>query len=274
MTLRANLAYSAGETGITLGKLPLATTLEAIVGSGITAMLDATYASTSGGIVTCNDLVAGIKVQSCGGTAPTINTAINSKPTVTHGSGIAGVLGQHVRALDPDKLDLGTGAWSFCALIRANGVGSSDFLTGYVPNAATSSTDRSPNFRFAAGGSANLIPALFANNLSTLRSFDNTIEFYNTNRLLCVTHTPTVGIKWFIDNWSSPVKSDTSTEAKEPFTDGRFIIGSVGAGQSTLNFAGSWAVMTLHKGKDLSLDDPARRDVMKAIAAYGGITST
>ncbi|MDW9447211.1 hypothetical protein GOA58_05855 [Sinorhizobium meliloti] len=272
MSLRANLPTVAAQSSITLTKVPLLQQLEAVVDAGLTHCLNAVAAQLVDGIVTCNDLVTGELVQSSR-TPPVINAAINSKPTLTHGSGAVGVAGQIVRANKVGALDLGTGAWSICMLIRAMGTGSTDYILGSVPFAKAGASDYSPVVRFSASGDKTLAPALVTNDLATARSFCNTKEFYNTNRLLCLTHTPGVGMKWYIDNWSTPEKTDTAAIAQSAFTDGRFVVGSLGAGVSSLNFAGSWAVMTCHN-VDLSLNNPARRGVMQAIAAYGGITSS
>jgi hypothetical protein len=271
MTLRAKLPTAVAKSGITLGKVDLLADLEAIVDAGIVHCLAGVTAQSSGGIVSCNDLVTGLGVQS-GGTAPVIDAAINGKPTVTHGSGSTGIVGQVIRSNNLGDLDVGTGAWSVCMLVKAMGSGSTDYILGYVPNAKNSAADFSPVLRFTTGGGMTLAAAMVANDLSTAKSICNTKEFYNTPRVLCITHTPGVGMTWYVDNWSTPEKTDTAAAAQAALTDGRFVIGSLGAAISSLNFAGSWAVMTFHN-VDLSLNNPARRAVMQAIAAYGGITS-
>lgn len=270
MGLRATLPGITGKSNITLTKVQLSQQLESIPGAGLKHYINPVAAQLANGIITCNDLVTGELVQS-GKIAPAIDTAINGKPTFTHGSGTVGTVGHIIRANKVGALDLGTAAWSICLLVKAMGTGSTDYILGYVPGAKTTASDRSPTLRFTSSGDKTLAPALVTNALG-LRSFCNTKEFYNTTRLLCLTHTPGVGIRWYVDNWSAPEAFDSAAAAQNALTDGRFVIGSLNTGASSLNFAGSWAVVTAHS-VDLSLNNPTRRDVMKAIAAYGGITS-
>lgn len=272
MTLRAKLPTAIAKSGITLSKVQLLADLEQIVGDGMVHCFAGVTAQSTGGVLICNDLVTGRAVQS-GGTAPVIDAAINGKPTVTHGTGPTGIVGQSIRANNSGDLDVGIGAWSVCMLIKVMGVGpGADYVLGYVPLAKTGATDSSPMLRFQPSGDKNMAPVMVMNDGSTVKAFCNTKEFYNTSRVLCISHTPGVGVSFYIDNWSSPELVVVTDAAKAPLTDGRFVIGTVGAGITSLNLAGSWAAMTLHN-LALSANDRARRDVMKTLAGYGGTVS-
>lgn len=272
MPLAGQLEAPIGRSSTTIGDIALHASLKAIRGAGITALIDAITAQSSGGVVKCNDLVCGSEVLSATA-APTIGTVINGKPTLTFGSGAAGITGQLLRSKRYGKLDLGTGAWSLCLLVRAMGTGSSDVVIGPERIATMAAGHYSPYIRIAASGDKTLAPALFQND-GTLRTVCNTKEFYNTNRVLLICGTPGVGIKWYVDNWSSPAVTSATDAAKAAFTDGKFVIGGYGPALSSLSFAGSLAILTAHKGTDLSVYAPARRDLMTAIAGYAGIAST
>lgn len=271
MSLVGKLEAPLAKSGITLAEITLQTQLKAVQGAGITHLINAITAQSSGGVVKCNDLVTGAEILSATA-APVINTAINAKPSLTFGSGSVGTTGQLLRAKRFGDLDLGTGAWSICMLVRAMGTGSSDAIIGPERVATMSNLNYSPWLRFAASGDKTLAPALFEND-GDVRSVCNALEFYNTNRVLLLCGTPTVGLKWYVDNWSAPVTVATTNAAKAAFTDGKFVVAGYGQALSSSSFAGSLAVLSTHN-VDLSLNDPARRDVMKAIATYGGIAST
>lgn len=271
MPLAGQFEAPIGRSGTTLSDISLLTSLKKIRGAGITAIVDAITAQSSGGVVKCNDMVSGEEILSAVA-APTINTAINSKPTLTFGSGSTGTTGQLMRSKRYGKLDLGTGAWSLCLLVRAMGTGSSDVIIGPERIATMAADNFSPYIRFAASGDKTLGVALFEND-GTLRTNCNTHEFYNTNRVLLICGTPGVGIKWYVDDWSTAAVTSATDAAKEAFTDGKFVIGGYGPALSSLSFAGSLALLTAHKGTDLSTYDPARRDLMTEVAGYGAITS-
>lgn len=271
MSLLGKLETPIAKSNITLAELSLQLQLKAIKGAGITHLINAVMAQTSGGVVKCNDLVTGAEILSATA-APVIDTAINARQSLTFGSGVTGTTGQLLRSKRYGELDLGTGAWSICMLVRAMGTGSSDAILGPERIATMSNGNYSPWLRFGASGDKTLSPALFEND-GDLRSVCNTHEFYNTNRVLLLCGTPGVGLKWYVDNWSTHAAASTTDQAKAAFTDGKFVIAGYGQALSSSSFAGSLAVLTTHN-IDLSLNDPVRRDVVKAIASYGGITST
>nr|WP_314089396.1 hypothetical protein [uncultured Shinella sp.] len=270
MPLSGKLEAPISKSSWEIYEVTLQAALAAIQGAGIVHLVNAITAQESGGVVMCNDLVSGAVVLSASA-APTIGTAINGRPTMTFGSGVTGTTGQLMRPKRYGELDLGTGAWSICMLVRAMGTGSSDVIIGPERVATMASGNFSPYFRFAASGDKTLGVALFEND-GTLRTTCNTHEFYNTNRVLLICGTPGVGIKWYVDNWSSAAVTSATTAAKAAFTDGKFVVGGYGPALSSLSFAGSLAIVTAHN-VDLSLNNPARRALMQAIAAYGGITS-
>lgn len=271
MTLSGKFEVPLAKSGITLTAVALQEQLQTIRGAGIRHLINAITAQSSGGVVKCNDLVTGATILSATA-APVIDTAINSKPTLTFGSGTAGTTGQLLRPKRYGDLDLGTGAWSLCMLVKAMGTGSSDFIIAPERMATMADGNFSPYIKFAASGDKTLAPALFEND-ATLRSVCNTHEFYNTNRVLLLCGTPGVGLTWYVNNWSAAAVTSATTAAKEAFTDGKFVIGGYGPALSSQSFAGSLAVLSAHN-VDLSLNAPARRDLMTAIGAYGGITST
>lgn len=270
MPLVGKLEAPIARSSTTIGELTPQTLLKAIRGAGITHLVNAVTAQSSGGVVKCKDMVTGEEILSATA-APTIGTVINSRATLTFGSGATGTTGQLMRPKHYGKLDLGTGAWSLCMLVKAMGTGSADVIIGPERIATMASGNYSPYIRFAAGGDKTLAPGLFGND-GTPRTTCSTHEFYNTNRVLLICGTPGVGITWYVDNWSSSAATSTTDAAKAAFTDGKFVIGGYGPALSSLSFAGSIAMVTAHN-VDLSTNNPARRDLMTAIAAYGGITS-
>lgn len=221
-------------------------------------------------VVKCDDAVAGVEVISSG-RPPSIDAKINDKPTLTFGFGVRTIRHQMLCPRRYGALDLGDGGWSICMLIKATGFRNEGVIIG-PERAATMSTGHfSPYFRLNPTGGKRLGVVFLAND-GTIRAVCNTHEFFNTDRLLMVCGTPGVGLKWYVDDWSRPAAKFTTDAAKAPFTDSTFTIGGSGALSPSHTFVGSLAVLSVHKF-DLSLRPPARHDLMKAIAAYGGITS-
>lgn len=270
MPLSGKLEAPISESSWQMYEVALQAALKDVQGAGIVHLINAVTAQASGGVVMCNDLVTGAVVLSSYA-APALDTAINSKPTLTFGSGATGTSGQLMRPKRYGELDLGTGAWSLCMLVKAMGTGSTDVIIGPERVATMAAGNFSPYIRFAASGGQTLAPALFEND-GTVRTVCNTKEFYNTPRVLLICGTPGAGLKWYVDDWSTAAATSTTDAAKAAFTDGKFVVGGYGPALSSLSFAGSLAVVTAHN-VDLSLNDPARRGLMTAIAAYGGITS-
>lgn len=272
MPLVGKLESPVAKSTTTLSELTLQTQLKTIRGAGFVHLINpAGSAVLSGDVVRCDDLVTGRTVLSAW-TAPTIDTAINGKPTLTFGSAGAGINGQMMRPKRYGDLDVGTGSWSFCFLVKATGSAGPDVIVGPERVATMAADNYSPYFTFQASGDKTMA-MLFKGNDSVSRSFVNSVELYNTNRLILVCGTPGVGITWYVTSWSTAAKVDTGAAALHAFTDGKFVVGGYGPAFSSLGFCGSLAFFSAHN-VDLSLNDPARRDLMTAVGAYGGITST
>lgn len=271
MTLSGKFEVPLAKSGIILSAVTLQERLQTVRGAGIKHLINAVTAQSLGGVVKCNDLVSGAEVLSAWA-APTIDTAINAKPTLTFGTGSAGINGQLLRPKRYGALDLGTGAWSICMLVKAMGTGSADVVIGPERMATMLAGHYSPFIRIAASGDKTLAPVLLGND-GVARSVCNTHEFYNTVRVLLLCGTPGVGLTWYIDNWSTPAATSVTPAAKEAFTDGTFVIGGYGPALSSQSLAGSLAYISAHN-VDLSLNMVARRDLMTEVASYGGKTST
>lgn len=274
MPLSAKLETNIAQSDIAISDVTfLNAKLDTIRGAGIIHYLNAVNATTLGDYTRVKDMAnRNMEVISTYTPPPVKDTAINGVPTLTFGTGSVGTLGQKMRPKRYGGLDIGTGAWSMCMLVKAMGTGSQDTIIGPESMANRTAGHYSPYLRFAAAGGKTLALALVAND-ETTRHICLTHEFYDTVRCVMICQTPGVGIKWYVDNWSSPAAQAATDAAKEQTTDGKFVIGGPGWTLSSLTFAGSLSVFTAHN-VDLSLNDPARRDLMTAIAAYGGITST
>ncbi|URK88677.1 hypothetical protein LP421_16985 [Rhizobium sp. RCAM05350] len=243
-----------------------------IRGAGIIHYINAANAETDGNATRALDMAnRNVELISTYTPAPVLNTAIAGRPTLTFGTGTAGTTSQILRPKRYSDLNLGTGSWSIGMLVRATGTTNADVIVSPERVAKMEAGNYSPYIRFAAAGDKTQAPSLIGND-GDPRSVCNTKEFNNTNRLLLLCGTPGVGLTWYVDDWSTPALTHTTAAAKEVFTDGRFVLGGPGWTPSSLTFAGSLAVFTAHN-VDLSLNHPARRDLMKAIAGYGGITS-
>lgn len=271
MPLVGKLESPIAKSGITISELSLQTQLKAIRGAGFVHLINpAGSAVLSDEVVRCDDLVTGRTVLSAW-TAPAIDTAINGKPSLTFGSAGAGINGQLMRPKRYGDLDVGTGSWSFCLLLKAMGTGSADVIVGPERVATMTAGNYSPFFRIQASGDKTLAIVLLGND-GVARTVCNTHEFYNTVRMVVVCGTPGVGIKWYVNNWSAAAVTSATDASKEAFTDGKFVIAGYGPAFSSQGFAGSLAFFSAHN-VDLSLNGPARRDLMTAVGAYGGITS-
>lgn len=273
MPLSAKFEAPVAQSGLAISDVTfLNAKLDTIRGAGIVHYLNAVNAATEGDYTRVKDMAnRNVEIISTYTPPPVKDTAINGVPTLTFGTGNVGTPGQKMRPKRYGNLDVGTGAWSMCMLVKATGAGSQDVIVGPESMANRTADHYSPYLRFAAAGGKTLALALVAND-ETTRHICLTHEFYNTDRVVMICQTPGVGIKWYVDNWSTPAAAATTDAAKAQTTDGKFVIGGPGWTLSSLTFAGSLSVFTAHN-VDLSLNDPARRDLMKAIAAYGGITS-
>lgn len=274
MPLIATLEAPVGRSGQTHSDVAtLNTTIAKINGLGMVHYVSPIVATTEGNFTRVKDLANNnVELISSYTPAPVKDTAIASKPTLTFGSGTTGVVGQMLAPKRYGEMDVGTGAWSMCFLIKCLGAGGTDVLVSPERAAATAVGNNSPYIRVSASGGKTLAVALLDNG-GTLKTVCTTHEFYNTDRLLLVCQTPGTGVKWYVDNWSSPAAQSSTDEAKEALTDGRFVLFGLGHTYSSLAFAGSVAFFSAHN-VDLSLNDPARRDFMTAVGSYGGITST
>ena len=272
MPLVGKLESPIARSGVTVGEVSLLTQLKAIRGLGCVHMINpAQTAISSGGVVRCDDSVTGRTILSARG-APAIDTAINGKPSLTFGSAGAPIAGQMLRPKRYGDLDVGTGSWSFCGLIKATGSAGPDVIVGPERVASTAVGSYTPYIRLVATGDKTLGIAINGGDGSA-RSACSTHEFYNTVRVFLLCGTPGVGLKWYIDDWSSHALQSTTTAAKAAFTDGRFVVAGYGPVFSSFSYVGGLAYFSAHN-VDLSLNDPARRDLMTEVAAYGGITST
>ncbi|MBC7148989.1 MAG: hypothetical protein H5U22_06380 [Rhizobium sp.] len=268
MPLSAKLESNVGQSDIAISDVTyLNAEIDQIRGLGVLHYLNAANSQSAGGYTRAKDMAnRNVEVISTYSPAPVIDTAINSRPTLTFGSGGAGIVGQTFRPQRYGALDVGTGAWSMCFLLKVTGT--SDVLVGPERVAKMESLNYSPFLRFGAVGGQTQAPILADNNNSA-RSSLSTHEFYNTDRLLLVCQTPGVGVTWYVDDWDTPIAA-TSDAAKAQLTDGKFVLCGRGDALSSLSFCGSIAVFTAHN-VDLSTVAPQRRDFMQALATYGGI---
>lgn len=268
MPLSAKLESNIGQSDISISDVTyLNAEIDQIRGLGMLHYINAVNATTAGGYTRAKDMAnRNVALISTYSPAPVIDTAINSKPTLTFGSGGAGIVGQTFRPQRYGALDVGTGAWSMAFLLKVTGT--SDVLVGPERVAKMETLNYSPFLRFGAAGGKTQCPVL-ADNANAARSVLTTHEFFDTVRLLVVCQTPGVGITWYVDDWDAPIAA-TSDAAKAQLTDGKFVLAGRGDALSSLSFCGSLAVFTAHN-VDLSTLDPQRRDFMQAIAAYGGI---
>ncbi|MBW8322678.1 MAG: hypothetical protein K0M49_02245 [Arenimonas sp.] len=272
MPLVGKLESPIAKSGITISELSLQTQLKAIRGAGFVHLINpAGSAVLSDGVVRCDDLVTGRTVLSAW-TAPAIDTAINGKPSLTFGSAGAGINGQLMRPKRYGDLDVGTGAWSLCMLVKATGTAGVDVFVSPERVANMTAGNYSPYLTFQASGDKAMAPIL-KDNAGAARSLYNGLEFFNTTRLLLLCATPGVGLTWYVDNWSTARAVSATDAAKAALTDGRFVLGGYGPAYSSIGYSGSFAFFSAHN-VDLSLNGPARRDLMTAVGAYGGITST
>ncbi len=273
MPLIATLEAPVGRSGLTHSDVATFNTqLAKINGLGMVHYVSPIVATTEGNFLRVKDLANNnVELISTYTPAPVKDTAIAGKPTLTFGSGPTGVTGQMLAPKRYGEMDVGTGSWSMCFLMKCMGAGGTDVLVSPERAANTAVGNNSPYLRASASGDKTLGIALLDNS-GVLKTVCNTHEFYNTVRLLLVCQTPGVGVKWYVDNWSTPAAQSSTDEAKEALTDGRFVLMGFGHTYSSLSFAGSLALFTAHN-VDLSINNPARRDFMKAVAAYGGITS-
>lgn len=268
MPLSAKLESNIGQSDIVISDVTyLNAELDSIRGLGMVHYINAVNATTAGGYTRARDMAnRNVELISTYSPAPVIDTAINGRPTLTFGSGGAGIVGQTFRPQRYGALDVGTGAWSMAFLMKLTGT--NDVLVGPERVAKMAAGNYSPHLRFGAGGGKTMVPIL-ADNANVARSVLTTHEFYNTTRLLLICQEPGVGVTWYVDDWDTPIAA-TSDPAKAQLTDGKFVLCGRGDALSSLGYCGSFGVFGAHNVA-LSTLHPQRRDYMQALASYGGI---
>jgi hypothetical protein len=236
---------------------------------GLRHFISARHATLASNTISLRCAVSRALVQSFG-TAPTLDIAIGGKPTITLGAAGNAIPNQLLRAAERGALSCNLSAFSFCSVNTPTDASGSNILVGGL---LSPTGDLAPVIRYQVAGAFTRAPAFLTADMSVARSIANVggSDVYNTPHILLVTFDTTNGWAWYVNNWSTPMKTDAAD--KEPLTDGSWQIGTSGSGNTSLNWCGPIGDI-LCTDANLSLYRSARKNLMTSLAAFYGLAST
>lgn len=230
-------------TTTALPKIPRDPAIEAILRAEPSAWFDASpdFLALAGSTLEWGDACNDKSIFSTGPTPPAAGAGIGGQPTLE----FVATSGLVVRPLDPEDARLDHNEWSMFIIITPAATGGS-VVTGRVLGSGATGADRQPTFIFSGAGQqtfrmtyGDLTPRI-----------QDTVDLTNTAVAYLVSGSVVAGHQIFRNG----VLAVDASADKLPLTDGRWQIGGVASGVSSINLRGSLArIVTFNKalGRDV-----------------------